>query len=640
MTEQTSGSLPQDAHAQPTPEPVLQSARDEIKGIPDVNGKGYTQVEVEKVEKKINPDNALHAIEPKEGYNKLDFKPIILRAPFLFATIFFFLASTASLITLLHLTKTRGSIRYSSNIAHFATRYIPTVVGTITTIMWRAIATTLGRMTPYISLAANRNPGREHHSRGYRTVTADCMAPVRYFTAFEFASRHWLYSTVAFSVYFPLAFVTSLKSTFLIVVPHGESGWDIRVSQPVTAVLIAIYLYFAVLTCIMVIRLWNRPTGLKWDPVSIADQVALFHGSNVLNDFNGLELGSWSAVRDALSERTYRLGYWEKGADRKVWYGIGRESNGEEDDDLPHTRDVPDYYHPYRVTFIQLTLPVMVFWALLLLFGIIGCIYGLASKRIQRGIILGNTITVIGYRINMSQGTATFLFRGLPTFLSQVYTAFLWYSADRFCRMSQAFDGMYKEAQPASENILLGYQSDLPFVVSIKAAMNSHWRIAHLSAMSLLANILPVLVGAVFTVTPGTENITIRTSIIVFYAVFAFLCLYFISIPIAWPPRRRRLPRTIYTIADIISFCYASELVMDPAFDLQRKEDTREHMECKLFLEEHKYLFGKYLGTDGKRHLGFSISKKVEGEGQSVEWIDPKQTIRRRKMVSDVEAGE
>jgi hypothetical protein len=178
-------------------------------------------------------------------------------------------------------------------------------------------------------MAAKRDPGREHHSRGYRTLTATCVTPIKYLIASDLISQHWLYSAVSFSVYFPLAFVTALKSTFLIVVPNGGSGWNVRVSQPVTAVLIAIYFYFAILTCVMIIRLWDRSTGLKWDPVSIADQVVLFHGSNVLNDFNGLELEGWLAVQEALSERRYRLGYWEKGTNKKVWYGIGRESNGE-----------------------------------------------------------------------------------------------------------------------------------------------------------------------------------------------------------------------------------------------------------------------------------------------------------------------
>ncbi|KAH0562632.1 hypothetical protein GP486_002683 [Trichoglossum hirsutum] len=449
------------------------------------------------------------------------------------------------------------------------------------------------------------------------------------FFAFDLTSQHWLFSAVLVSVYFPLTFVTSLKSAFLIVVPRNESGWDVRVSQPVTAVLIAIYPYLAVLACVMIIRLWNRSTGLKWDPVSIADQVALFHGSNVLNDFNGLELESSSAIQKALSEHKYRLGYWEKGTEKVCTIVT-------EDGDPPVTTDVPDDYHPYRVTFLQLTLPAMIFWALPLFFDIIGCIYGLAPKRIQRGIILDNTVEVIGYRIHMSQGVATLLFRGLPTFLSQLYSGFLWYGADIFFRVSQPFDGMYmyKEAKPASENILLEYQNNLPVIVSIKAAMNSHWRVAHLSAISLLGNLLPVLVGAVFTVDPGTENITVRTSIEVFYAVFAFLCLYLISLPIAWPPHRRQLPRLIITIADTITLCHASELMVDPAFDLQRKEDTRKHMEYKLFLEEHKYFVWKvsWHGTDGKRRLGFSISRELEGgEVQSVEWIDPKQVNQTQK---------
>jgi hypothetical protein len=55
MTEQSSGNLSQDVPTQPVPEPVVQDVGDEIREVPDVNGKGDTQVEVVKVEKKINP---------------------------------------------------------------------------------------------------------------------------------------------------------------------------------------------------------------------------------------------------------------------------------------------------------------------------------------------------------------------------------------------------------------------------------------------------------------------------------------------------------------------------------------------------------------------------------------------------------
>ena len=96
-----------------------------------------------------------------------------------------------------------------------------------------------------------------------------------------------------------------------------------------------------------------RRKGLKWDPVSIADKLVLLRGSDILNDFAGLDtmnrkminiLGrgrcKWyyrrfqqnlaeilpaSEGRTSLQGRTYRLGYWSKGGE--IWYGIRKGPN-------------------------------------------------------------------------------------------------------------------------------------------------------------------------------------------------------------------------------------------------------------------------------------------------------------------------
>lgn len=93
-------------------------------------------------------------------------------------------------------------------------------------------------------------------------------------------------------------------------------------------VLIGIYSVIIIVHSWILYKMWYSKTGLKWDPVSIVDLLALFHGSNVLSDFEDLEFEPGRTASDLLSDKHYRLGYWEKGVDREIWYGIGRRHLG------------------------------------------------------------------------------------------------------------------------------------------------------------------------------------------------------------------------------------------------------------------------------------------------------------------------
>lgn len=110
--------------------------------------------------------------------------------------------------------------------------------------------------------------------------------------------------------------------------------------------------------------------------------------------------------------------------------------------------------------------------------------------------------------------------------------------------------------------------------------------------------------------------------------------------PFAYPRRHRRLPQLPDTITDNISLCYANKILDEPAFDLPRAKDTREHMVCKLFLAEKTYLFGRYTGKDGQRHVGFDVAEGKDEDGRlddAVEWIPPAEKTRRRhnRMAND-----
>jgi hypothetical protein len=105
-------------------------------------------------------------------------------------------------------------------------------------------------------------------------------------------------------------------------------GWLVTVIPWVAWLLFIIYLLIIFLYSWMLVKIWPSSTEPKWDPTCIVDQLAFFHGSNVLGDFEFLELNPDTTAQHILSGQTYRLGYWGKGVTRKIWYEIGRTNRG------------------------------------------------------------------------------------------------------------------------------------------------------------------------------------------------------------------------------------------------------------------------------------------------------------------------
>ena len=213
---------------------------------------------------------------------------------------------------------------------------------------------------------------------------------------------------------------------------------------------------------------------------------------------------------------------------------------------------------------------------------------------------------------HLSQSVGIFIFRGLLTNGAGMFVWF-WFGADLFYRASQPFAGMYEgNPQPASENILLDYLCSPPIIVSINAAMNSHFKVAYFSCLSLASNLFPVLVGGLFEVEPSTDGIVLLASVRSYWAICVFILVYCISIPLTLPTRKRILPRSILSLGDLVSFCYDSKLLTSPefesAFTSNLPTDTKKHMECRLFLMEKKYEFFTYR-TDSGWRFGFDVAR-------------------------------
>ena len=120
-----------------------------------------------------------------------------------------------------------------------------------------------------------------------------------------------------------LSLVTAFKAGFLSS-RQTSNGWIVTVHPIYSVLLIGLYFMNEIMLLWIYFFLRNKSTGLKWDPTTLADLLALFHGSNVLPDFARLEKSANRFAHRLLWNQEYRIGYWQKGAERKIWYGIGR----------------------------------------------------------------------------------------------------------------------------------------------------------------------------------------------------------------------------------------------------------------------------------------------------------------------------
>lgn len=203
---------------------------------------------------------------------------------------------------------------------YWIAKYTPSLVGTITTIIVRAVWQSYYRIIPYIAMAGMSNLGGKTH---FVMTSYSSMYPVDLIS-----DRHWL----ALSLWMLLGVVTftipPLKTWFMQVV-QDDTGWGVEVSTGVGHFLIGLYSIIAFLTAGMICRLAGKPTGLRWNPSSLAARISLLQDSNLSNlrACEGLESDKPREFRLWIREWTrhyggMRLGYWRHKRDHSIIHCI------------------------------------------------------------------------------------------------------------------------------------------------------------------------------------------------------------------------------------------------------------------------------------------------------------------------------
>ncbi|KAF1997720.1 hypothetical protein P154DRAFT_524588 [Amniculicola lignicola CBS 123094] len=604
------------------------------------------------------------------GLDELDFMPTMLRAWALGAVMVFNLIVLALLLYLW----LRGSLEFTNPWGYLIVQIVPPIIGTITASLWRSIAVNISRVMPYILAASPSGAilgksilGSYFPGLSLRNALQTRNGLLVFVWILDFLSATLL------------SFKASLLNTY-----DYRSFIQVIVTPWSLYALIGVYIFMVVVLIWLIIFLQrNTHTGLRWDPVSLADHVALFRKSDFLQRFEGTDIADRDSMMERLWSDRIKLGYWRVTRPSQperveIWHGFAKfekkepvlkgkgaaksQSKTSHQVNRVQTTSVQATCRPteqpietkeystiqvsktryYDIAFNlehKAAYAWMVFTVLLIALLITALALGMAD----------------GIETSISYGWSTVVFQVIITFMTIMYTWF-WQDVDTFTRTMQPFRRMYKPL-PASENLLLEYSCLPPGVVTYVAFQNEHWKVAWTSIISLLQRLLPILCGASTTVVPAAnDGRIIYASKPLFITMIIWLSCYFFLIPyeVFSDGVLKHLPRGYSSIADLVSWIYASKILRAEAgepFDVpvEKPRNERWYMETRLRLKEnedgkdfHKYCFGLYESVDhpGIYCMGFDVvpnardvpppTKKGEdvevGEGM-VKMLAPKDLV-------------
>ncbi|KAN0074181.1 Protein of unknown function (DUF3433) domain containing protein [Elaphomyces granulatus] len=415
----------------------------------------------------------------------------------------------------------------------------------------------------------------------------------------------------------------------------GQGIWRWTAVQPVGWTLVALYSLLVIALVLLMFRFFLNWTGLRWDPVSLADLIPLIQRSNILSDFDRSEVTV--TMRDFLPSRVLRLGYWRTPGSDEMVYTIGTEDPPDSDhlyrpsrptttaEKRPRTADqgpvdleqgavsrdelferslrTPFVRYRWIVWFLEDTfILAWIFIALVLFIAFV--LVSFLRGAIQHGFLplLPTLPDPDGF------SASNFLYSFIPSLIGNVL--FLaWQPIDVYFRALQPFASMSREGTSAENSLLLSYPACLPVEITILALVARHYKVAWVSFMSIASLTLPVLAGGVFIALyyPTEDQVRISACLPAFYALVAFCAIYMLSFLVIWPRRPRYLPHDITTLADLISFLYPSSLLTDK---LLREPASKVDLVTRLVISapgektSPTYGFGIFRGRDGKDHLG------------------------------------
>ena len=559
---------------------------------------------------------------------KLDFVPQSLRFVSLGALIFCCLLMIAGLLfCAIYPYNHLGLWQYdgTGTSRYFVFQYLPTLLASFIIFWLLIIQRAIHRVAPFVILSSGRDIENSGVLHDMTLFPANYLIPNLSF----FRHREPLLGLCSIIFWLQLFTLPLQSCLFQTRYYKTDDMWRWTSVQPIAWTLFVLYLLLLVALLLLLLRFIRGQTGLKWDPVSLADILSLFHRSNFLSDFAPSEMHTSSTGRP--TAKHLRLGYWSASKRAsEAFYGIGEENapiprfSLEKGRMAPNTnydleaqeprrpstsdtlKDVHDPTLRYRWTPWFLRDGMAVAWIVIAIVLMIAFIVvSFVDHAVQRGFLplLAAATTKQGF------SPADFLYGFIPSLIGMLLFL-LWQPIDLYFRALQPFACLaHRDGASAEQSLLLDYTACLPIEVTIKALINGHYKVAYISFISLFSITLPILAGGVFTAqfVIGSQDIRMIASMAGYYALVVFVAIYAVSFIVIWPTRKRRLPHDISTLEQLVSFVYQSSILTETAFaDPKSKTDLVTKLLGTPAGEKEipRYAFKVYVGRDAKEHLG------------------------------------
>ncbi|MCJ1308260.1 hypothetical protein MMC25_001913 [Agyrium rufum] len=561
-----------------------------------------------------DPDDTLISAASSKSTTQLptlNYLPTSLRLPAISALIVF-CSILAALLIFCAVWSPRhdGLLNYDgvNTPKYFLFEFLPQILSALVILWIHVIQSAVHRIMPFTVLASEQPQQNATALKKMSLFRTKFMVP-----DLSFFQHGEPLLGFAFLIFWLCLFAVPLQSSTFQT--RYFSQWRWITVQPVAIILIILYILEVVALIMVYLRFARKVTGLKWDPVNLADIIDLIPhpAAPRLTDDPNSPLHSTSGSR---------LGYWSSSKDpKKLFYGFALLASELVDPPAYETKKSPSVatrffrrkerpvsdehrtrgllspsrptsYDPAQNMDLEAQKPVasttakpkqplpwylrpsaLVFFlvaAVVLLIGFL--VVSFTNNPIKNGFapLLKAQTSSDGF------SPANFLYSFLPSLIGVVIHQ-TWQPIDQWFRAAQPWAAMNgDQGASAEKSILLDYNSSLPLHTTVKAAAQGDYKVAWTSFVSVITAILPVIGGGVFTAqvfggqdssspsggdgssdgnSPSTSSGTVKegADLPSFYVLAAVVVIYAISFAFIWPGKKRsKIPGDIKTLGGLI----------------------------------------------------------------------------------------
>ncbi|KIX99811.1 uncharacterized protein Z520_04447 [Fonsecaea multimorphosa CBS 102226] len=487
----------------------------------------------------------------------------------------------------------------------FVWKYLPTMITIVYAVLFSIMDFDIRRLEPFYQLSRPRG------ASAAASLNLDHLTMFQYFIPFKaFRLRQWavFFSTtgnIMASMVSPalqnpsITFATNPDPRCNASgCPNGEKHYWVRISPGWSRALSASYVFVAIVVVILWIQL-RRKSGLLSDPKGIAGIASMATKSHILQDFAGLDEANCAIIHKRLAHRRYVL------YKSSIWQGEW-SSKSEPPQDSERKLTSP---HPLMLQ-MRAGIPFLAF--------MVFCLISVPIITLTKARVVPNAAPWLPILI------ATGLKLFFSTFESDV-------------RLMEPFYQLSRGNARPENSLTLDYQATVYGIMPFKALLNKHYLLALVGVSSVLLDVLTVTVSS-FSVNSedfmhvgshgedrsnGDETfVSFWTSLVL--SVFILLFVIFTTSLVYLRRRHPFLPREPSTIAAVLAFIYASNMLSD---FVDTETLNNKAMEKRLKNINKRYALGWFKGRDGQIHCAIDEepmrSKYVHGKPYTMAQAGP-----------------